>query len=95
MVVAGDSLPPSRVLGPRGLAPSTQSDPPCVCVCGPQKMDGVGTKIISQIIIWDDDMMLLLAAAAASVTAAADGRDSRPNFLFLLADDWGWGDVGA
>eukprot|EP01060_Flectonema_neradi_P013995 TRINITY_DN20709_c0_g1_i1.p1 TRINITY_DN20709_c0_g1~~TRINITY_DN20709_c0_g1_i1.p1 ORF type:complete len:531 (+),score=90.16 TRINITY_DN20709_c0_g1_i1:67-1593(+) len=32
----------------------------------------------------------MLSALVAAATAA-----SRPNVLFILADDWGWGDVGA
>ena len=52
-------------------------------------------------------LRLLLAAAASSATLAwsigpsADGRQwstravpEPPNFVFVLADDWGWGDVG-
>eukprot|EP00729_Bicosta_minor_P025815 gene25815-10117_t len=34
---------------------------------------------------------LLLTAVITSLLA----NDARPNFLFMLADDWGWGDVGA
>eukprot|EP00662_Eupelagonemidae_sp_cell21_P031235 gene31235-17670_t len=40
-------------------------------------------------------------AAAAAAAAAAQPPDAqlnaqpRPNFIFLLADDWGVGDVGA
>jgi len=37
-------------------------------------------------------LVLALPFALASMVKAADAR---PNFLFLLADDWGWGDVGA
>ena len=38
--------------------------------------------------------MLLLTATLLALLASAFGA-SRPNFVFLLADDWGWGDVGA
>lgn len=32
---------------------------------------------------------------AMCAQASTESEDKRPNFLFLLADDWGWGDVGA
>ena len=35
----------------------------------------------------------LFAAAATSQQPTANSQ--RPNFVMLLADDWGWGDVGA
>lgn len=31
---------------------------------------------------------------AISVAAAAAAAPTSPNFVMLLADDWGWGDVG-
>lgn len=34
-------------------------------------------------------LVLALATLPGSTTAA------KPNFVFILADDWGWGDVGA
>ncbi len=37
--------------------------------------------------------IVLAVAAACSLSSAADA--SRPNILFILADDWGWGDAGA
>lgn len=33
--------------------------------------------------------------SACATDAAAPDADRRPNIVFMLADDWGWGDVGA
>jgi arylsulfatase A-like enzyme len=38
---------------------------------------------------------LLAGCAHATAAAASSSKARRPNFLFILADDWGWGDVGA
>lgn len=41
--------------------------------------------------------LFMLGAAASLVSAAAPLRaqksGKRPNFVFILADDWGWGDI--
>lgn len=41
--------------------------------------------------------LFMLGAAASLVSAAAPLRaqkgEKRPNFVFILADDWGWGDI--
>lgn len=36
-----------------------------------------------------------VATAAAQRGTGCRGSTCRPNFLFILADDWGWGDLGA
>jgi len=38
-------------------------------------------------------ILLSVFAATATATTSASTSASRPNILFLLADDWGWGDV--
>ena len=38
---------------------------------------------------------VLATAAFASEAADPAAMAVRPNFVFMLADDWGWGDVGA
>ena len=35
------------------------------------------------------------AILAASSILVSGSSSSKPNFVFILADDWGWGDVGA
>lgn len=37
--------------------------------------------------------LVLAVAALSSLSSAGDAK--RPNILFVLADDWGWGDAGA
>jgi arylsulfatase A-like enzyme len=37
---------------------------------------------------------LLALFISPSIAGAADGKDSRPNVLFILADDFGWRDLG-
>lgn len=44
---------------------------------------------IKTYLIW---LMAILACASSEVYANAD--DSRPNIVFIFADDWGWGDLG-
>ncbi len=39
-------------------------------------------------------MRTLLLALAAAVAAPAQEPPRRPNVVFILADDWGWGDLG-
>mmetsp|Transcript_24273 Transcript_24273/g.72478 ORF Transcript_24273/g.72478 Transcript_24273/m.72478 type:complete len:560 (-) Transcript_24273:1121-2800(-) len=36
----------------------------------------------------------MAVTVSASDVAASTSKDKRPNFVFMLADDWGWGDVG-
>ncbi len=40
---------------------------------------------------------ILLAAVTVAITCSpsTSGASSRPNILFVIADDWGWGDAGA
>ena len=38
---------------------------------------------------------VLATAAFASEAADPAAMAVRPNFVFMLADDWGWGDLGA
>ena len=40
-------------------------------------------------------MQILLALAASDVAVAAQTGSSKPNILFILVDDMGWGDLGA
>jgi hypothetical protein len=35
-----------------------------------------------------------IAAAAAGFSRSAPGNTARPNFVFILADDLGWTDLG-
>lgn len=39
--------------------------------------------------------VLALAVVAAASSSASHASATRPNIVFMLADDWGWGDVGA
>ena len=38
--------------------------------------------------------LLLLVLVTLSCGSAAFGAESKPNILFIFADDWGWGDLG-
>lgn len=40
-------------------------------------------------------LLLSLCAVVSNVTSAADKASTRPNIVVLLADDWGFSDVGA
>ncbi len=39
-------------------------------------------------------LIVLLSLNLAGAVVAADSQDSKPNILFIFADDWGWGDLG-
>ena len=39
-------------------------------------------------------LMSFHPAAKAEEPAAEQGKPGRPNFVFVFADDWGWGDLG-